>query len=116
AGFLNGAIPGYFNDNIEVVQTEYKADASAIYPSSLAGMTDDAELVRATALENFEKTKKPVVLVGHSKGGASVVLAVLRHPELMLEGKVDRVVAIQGAFGGSPVADGLTDTIPAHFK
>jgi pimeloyl-ACP methyl ester carboxylesterase len=48
-----------------------------------------------------------VVLVGHSKGGAAALLTALRYPELVLTGVIDRVVVVQGAIGGSPLADAI---------
>ena len=43
--------------------------------------------------------------MGHSKGGAEALLMILRHPELVIENIVDRVVILQGAIGGSPLAE-----------
>lgn len=59
--------------------------------------------------------QRPVVLVGHSKGGAGVVLAALAYPELIRGGRVVKVVSIQGAIRGSPVADALTEALPIPF-
>jgi hypothetical protein len=51
------------------------------------------------------------VLFGHSKGGAGVLLTVLRAPHLVLSGKVDAVIVLQGSIGGSLIADDLK-TLP----
>jgi len=112
AGFLSETIPGYFVDNTQVVKDELGAEASSLFPPSAGSLEDDAVLVRDTVNQVYEKEHRPVVLVGHSKGAVAAVLAVLRFPELVSSGRVDRVVAIQGPFRGSPVASGVTSTVP----
>jgi hypothetical protein len=53
----------------------------------------------------YDRVKKPIVLVGHSMGAASIRQCVLMHPDLILDGKVDTSILFQTA-GGSPLADG----------
>jgi pimeloyl-ACP methyl ester carboxylesterase len=112
-GFLNEAIPGYFADNLAVVTEQLGASASTLFPSSAASMEDDARQIRDAVNAAYEARHKPIVLVGHSKGAASSVLAVLQYPELAA--RVDRIIAIQGAFQGSPLADGLLTSMPIPF-
>jgi pimeloyl-ACP methyl ester carboxylesterase len=119
AGFLHEAIPGYFIDNMAVTK-ELGADASALFPSSGQTVSDTADVVRDEVLTRYQANKRPVVLVGHSKGGAEALLAVLRYPELVTLGVVEKVIVIQGALGGSPVADrlrsvGAVGGLPVHF-
>lgn len=103
-GFLSEVIPGYFVDNAEVAH-ELGAQTSVVFPSSAAGLEEDAAFLREEALSRFNESGRPVVLVGHSKGGAAALLTALRYPELVLTGVVDRVVVVQGAVGGSPLAE-----------
>src|SRR5262249_49037703 len=120
-GFLNEGIPGYFTDALEVVRQEVGAESGVLDPSSSSSLSNDAELIRKTVLESYANDGRPVVLVGHSKGGAGVLLAAMRWPELVLSGTVDRVISIQGAIGGSPVADSIAGAgpvraLPVHFR
>ena len=108
AGFLNELIPGYFVDNVAVTQ-ELGADTSTLFPASSRSLADDVGLIEN---ELAAHSQKKVVLVGHSKGGAGVLLTVLEHPELVLSGKVECVIVVQGAVGGSPLADALTGPRP----
>jgi len=105
-GFLNEFIPGYFDDNVEAVE-EWGAQTSRLFPSSAASLEEDAVQVREAVLARHAEGGRPVVLVGHSKGGAAALLTALRYPELVLTGVIDRVVVIQGAIGGSPLAEAL---------
>lgn len=104
AGFLNEAIPGYFTDNVEAARA-LGAHTSTLFPKSSSSLEDDARLIEAE-VERHAGT--PVVLVGHSKGGAAVLLLALERPELVLEGRVEAVIVLQGAVGGSPLADALS--------
>lgn len=111
-GFLNETIPGYFVDNMAVVRDELGAEVSTLFPPSAGSLDVDAVMIRDEVGRISDSTQRAVVLVGHSKGGAGVVLAVLRYPELVSSGRVERVISIQGALHGSPLADGLVASLP----
>lgn len=111
-GFLNETIPGYFGDNLPVVRDELGASASTLFPPSGGDLERDAELIHAEVLRLSDEHQKPIAIIGHSKGGAAAVLAVLRDPSLVRSGRVEHVVSIQGALKGSPVADALVQSLP----
>lgn len=100
AGYLNELIPGYFDDNVKVVEA-LGGKTDRLFPTSEESIDEDAAAVASWV----EKQPGPIWLVGHSKGGAAVLLTALRKPRLLLEGKVQAVVVLQGAVKGSPVAD-----------
>ncbi len=89
SGFLNEAIPGYFKDQVEVVK-ELGAHAQTFEPSSFTAMTDEADEVQQRVLSVYGKDERPVVLVGHSMGGASSLLCLMRYPELVEQGSSTR--------------------------
>lgn len=105
-GFLNEALPGYFLDNAEECHAE-GASTSIVEPSSLDDVGADTEHLVEAVRKAARDSGRRVVLVGHSKGGAAALLTALKHPELMLDGTLERVVVIQGAVGGSPIAEGI---------
>lgn len=100
AGYLNELIPGYFDDNVAVVES-LGAKSERLFPTSEESLQEDV----LALMKWVDAHEGPLWLIGHSKGGAAVLLAALRHPELVLSGKVKAVVVVQGAVGGSPVAD-----------
>jgi pimeloyl-ACP methyl ester carboxylesterase len=108
AGYLNELIPGYFTDNAAVAR-ELGAETSILYPGSKHGLNDD---VNELLVEVASRRGAEVVLFGHSKGAAAVLLTVLQHPELVLSGQVSHVILVQGAIGGSPLADSLRRVRP----
>lgn len=108
AGYLNELIPRYFDDNA-VVARELGAGTSVLLPPSMGSLETDVVLVQR---EIADAAGSRVVLFGHSKGGAAVLLTVLEHPELVLDGPVEAVIVLQGAIGGSPLADGLSKVKP----
>lgn len=58
--------------------------------------------------EAIRKSKKPVILFTHSKGGLEALQAIIQFPEL--KNKVTGWVALQSPFYGSPVADLIMKT------
>ena len=52
-----------------------------------------------------EDDKRPIILIGYSKGAADVLEAVTRYPQVMA--RVVAVVSVAGAVGGSPLADDM---------
>lgn len=101
SGFMNELIGGYFVDNAAVAR-ELGAETAVVQPRSSDAVTTDVQRIEQ---EVTLRQGKALVLVGHSKGGAAVLLAALRHPEWFERGLVDSVIVIQGAVGGSPLAD-----------
>lgn len=59
----------------------------------------------------IEEDPRPVLLIGHSKGGLEA-LAALLHPGIAA--RCDGFVALQSPFFGSPVADALCGIRPLH--
>ena len=108
-GMLNelfGAIRGYFYDNCEAVDEELGGESSHFRSSSWSSIPQNAEMLHVHVLKTyFENQSRPITLVGHSKGAAEILHLVLEHPELVLEGLVERIVLIQAAVQGSPAAN-----------
>jgi hypothetical protein len=106
AGFMNEISlfnRTYYQVNNDVVKNELGATTSFMWPSSFNSPSDNSDQLRNRILELYELVRKPLVLVGHSKGGAEVLYTLLKYPELILNGVVDRAVLIQAAIGGSPI-------------
>ncbi len=94
----------YFTDNIAELQ-ELGISYSHLGYSSLVSIPYNANTL-VSDLENIaRKVKKPIILVGHSMGGGESLYAILRKPELMLSHKVEKVILLEAAIGGSLIAN-----------
>jgi pimeloyl-ACP methyl ester carboxylesterase len=95
----------YFHDNHKSVD-RLGLSSSFFGPSSKIDVPTNAETLYSVILQIHQKVKVPLIVVGHSKGGAEVLFCILEHPDLILNGIVDRVVLMEAAIGGSPLLNG----------
>jgi hypothetical protein len=99
-------INNYYSDNIKVVRKEYHAKTTYYSPSSSVSIPKNAAKLHIKIKENYDRGgQKPLIVIGHSKGGAELLYMIFEHPELILDGVIDRVVLIQSAIGGSPLVE-----------
>ncbi len=114
-GILNevaNLINNYYDDNRKAIE-ELGGSYTSLKPNSKKSIPENAETEYREILkiyygfnsENNERPIKPLILIGHSKGGAETLYTILTHPELILDGVIDRVLLIQPAIGGSPLAN-----------
>lgn len=118
-GIINevGALLGlYFTDNMETVEKELGGTASYFGPSSELSIPENVEIIHNHILKTANEQRKPLILVGHSKGGAEVLQTILRYPELILQGMVFQVLLIQPALQGSPLAERTPGCLFDLFK
>ena len=84
-------------------------DIQIVRPSSAEIEGDrivaNAERMYEKVISLHQSSGKPVVVVGHSMGGPTILAMLAAHPELLTKNIVDRAIAIQGAFGGSYSVD-----------
>ena len=112
-GLLNEAaqlVGNYFCDNISEVG-ELGINHSHIGYISNVPVPENAEKLFIDIHKIYKKENLPLILVGHSKGGAECLYCVLKYPELLLSGLIDRVVLIHPAIGGSPLAYRVSNNI-----
>lgn len=113
AGLLNEAaqlVGNYYCDNIAEVTRLGISHSSIGYLSSYT-VPANADTLLTELHKIYARVKKPIILVGHSKGGAEALYVVLKYPELMLADLVERVILIHPAVGGSPLADDVCNNI-----
>jgi pimeloyl-ACP methyl ester carboxylesterase len=115
-GFMNeGAsiLGNYFFDSMSQLK-DLGISYSHLGFSSLSSIPNNAEELYFKIKEIFRIHKKPIILVGHSMGGAESLYLMLRCYDMLLLGTIDRVVSIQGAIGGSPIVEQFADNIVAQ--
>jgi len=117
---LASALDFYFADNISTVREDLGGTASYFGPLSRLSIPENVKNLYQIIEETYEKEKKPLILVGHSKGGAEILALLLKHFELALDGIVCQALLIQPAIGGSPLAEAssglLLDIMNAIFS
>lgn len=108
-GLLNEAaqlVGNYFCDNIaEAVAMGFSVShlgylSSYTVPSNADRLLNDIQKIYASK-------KLPIILIGHSKGGAECMYLTLKYPELLLSDIIEKVILIHPAVGGSPLADNV---------
>lgn len=101
---------GYFDDQISWLE-DPEASGAAL-DVRRARMETEGGIAgnRERLAEMIRGIDKPVILIGHSKGGLEILDLLVRHPEL--RGKIVAWAALQSPFLGSPVAD-LASGTPA---
>ncbi len=86
-------------------------DVEVLRPSSLAPMDVNAERLAVLLQKTSRNWRKPLVVVAHSRGAAEMLLALIRHPELIESARIESVILVQGAFIGSPLASFVEDRL-----
>lgn len=111
AGFLNEGLPFQFVKNIEALKELGVTAFTRIYPSSTASVSETAQKLSLQLVDLYNNGNEegqgkglPILLIGHSKGGAEVVLSVIKNPHLIKDGIIDRVVAMHAGFK-TPLAE-----------
>lgn len=66
----------------------------------------NAEVIRKAVVAST----RPVILIGHSKGGVDAAAALMLYPEI--QGKVHALVTMQSPYGGTHVANFIKNTSP----
>jgi hypothetical protein len=92
----------YFMDNIEVAE-KLGATTSYISLSSQNSIPYNAHILYRRIMHINKTNKKPIILVGHSKGGAEILYMLLIYPFLIIDDVVDSAILLQPAILGSPL-------------
>jgi len=105
AGLFNEFYPGYLREAVE----HFNEMGAVALLSGARGDSltrDNAVRILAEVETLYENTNRPVVLVGHSKGGLDSIGALGMYED-RLKDKVAGVVTVQSPYGGSAIAEDL---------
>lgn len=92
---------GYFDNNLEFLKSQgLQASISKI--DTDAGIKPNASLIRDEINKLADESGKQVIVIAHSKGVPDSAFAMKGHA---VEDKVAAFLPMQGAYGGTPVAD-----------
>ncbi|MFZ2653148.1 MAG: hypothetical protein WA210_23945 [Burkholderiaceae bacterium] len=101
-GYFGSLHPSYFADQLQWLDS-IGVDHEKVAVHAGHSSTVNAPIIAAA----IRDSKRPVILITHSKGSVDAMEALRAAPSL--RDKVKAWVSLQGAFLGSPVADMLLD-------
>ncbi len=105
-GFRVGRMAGYFAQNADALRALGVPHRSIhfIYPSSRQTVEENCGAVREELLSIAGKGPERLVVIAHSRGACDALAFALNEPEFVRD-HVEALFLIQGAFGGTGLAD-----------
>ncbi len=101
-GLFGNHMPGYFHP-AEKHLRRLGLHVRILKVGTDASVATNAQTVRDAVVRSYARNERPVVLVGHSKGGVDVLAALALYPDIVPS--VRGVVVMQSPYGGTPIAD-----------
>lgn len=105
-GVLGDLTASLYNSILDDINRSVpESDLQVLRPSSFFGIQENAQWI----IEEISQRNKPkpLIIVAHSRGALELFVALLSKPEMFEEFKIAKVILVQGAFSGSPLADWL---------
>src|SRR5262245_6165401 len=109
AGFYNERMPNYFAQNARELR-DWGVPAELIHtiaPSSDRTLAENAEGVRERFQQLADLGPEPLVVIAHSRGACDALAFALANPRFVRT-RIRAMFLVQGAFGGSGLADYVT--------
>jgi len=105
-GFRIGRMPGYFSQNAAELRAlgVPRRSIHMVFPNSHKTVDENRDAVRDELDRIAEIGPEPLVVIAHSRGACDVLAFALDEPEFVRE-RVAALFLIQGAFGGTALAD-----------
>jgi pimeloyl-ACP methyl ester carboxylesterase len=110
-GLRTGPMPGYFAQNAAELRATGvpRHRIHFLFPSSRRGVEANRPGVRDELLRLAGKGPERLVIIAHSRGACDALAFALHDPQLVRE-RVEALFLVQGAFGGTGLADYLLGT------
>lgn len=107
-GFTNERMPGYFSQCEKELREHGVAPGSIhfIFPSSHNTIDENSDEVQSRFLEIGAQGPERLVVIAHSRGACDTLVFALRN-ESFVRDRIQSLFLVQGAFGGTGVADFL---------
>jgi triacylglycerol esterase/lipase EstA (alpha/beta hydrolase family) len=106
--YLKTGILEYFSDQMNWLKSalhfQEKKDYEIVGIHTQRSIKDNVPII----LKAIKDSDRPVIIIGHSKGGLDSFTTLLDHPEI--QSKVAGFITLQTPFKGSPVADDISDS------
>jgi hypothetical protein len=116
SGVLQEYVSPYFKRSSTYLTKTFGAPKSPVLsPGTLNDLEASMTKLYNEILTIYEKSQKPLIVISHSKGSVIMHLILFKHPELVRDGIVKKSISLQGAFGGSKVADYIVSDHSSWF-
>jgi hypothetical protein len=108
--FIDGMFGDHFKENFEpavaVLNTEWHAENTVIFPRSLNSMPTNSEILyqEVKTLRKNSK-KKQAILITHSKGAAETMMMLLQHPDVVSDLGFTQFLQISSPLGGTNIVE-----------
>jgi pimeloyl-ACP methyl ester carboxylesterase len=105
-GIRIGRMPGYFTQNADELRAlgVPRRSIHFLYPDSHKTVEENRQTVRDEILRIAGDRPERLVIIAHSRGACDALTFALREPEFVRD-RVEALFLIQGAFGGTGLAD-----------
>ena len=105
-GFASEQIRGYFAQNSKDLRAGGvpRSSIHTIFPSSRDTIEEGAETFRRALFTAASKGPERLVVIAHSRGACDALAFALNEPEFIRD-HVEALFLVQGAFGGTALAD-----------
>lgn len=95
-GYFNEVAPGYFEQTSKSALKMGASGFTILMPSSSRTVEENSQLLNTSFLKIYQESGgKPLLAIGHSKGGVELMATILGHPELLTRGILRSVVTVQ---------------------
>src|SRR5262249_34070830 len=110
-GFRAGPMPGYFAQNAAELRAigVPRRRIHFLFPSSRHSVEENRAAVRDELGRIAEEGPERLVVIAHSRGACDALAFALHGPQLVRD-RVKALFLVQGAFGGTGLADYLLGT------
>jgi hypothetical protein len=101
-GIFGDLTQGLYGDVVTFLKSEIpQSGIKVIRPSTALSIEENA----AVLTNELRIQSRPKVIIAHSRGAAELFLALLKSPDLLAGDNIAKVILVQGAFSGTPVAE-----------
>ena len=105
-GFRVGRMPGYFAQNVDELRALRvpRRSIHIIHPSSERTVEENCSEFREEMHRIAEESSERLVVIAHSRGACDALAFALNEPQFVQD-RVEALFLVQGAFGGTGLAD-----------
>jgi len=103
-GYMNELIFHYFSHNKKAL-ADSGISTSILAPPSSMSLTLSLPWLNSQFEDIHSRTKKPLIVIGHSFGGVRALATIIKYPSLISTGVVARLVTVQSSVNGATTLD-----------